>query len=278
MPELPDLVYLEKKLSSYLSGQTIQSVDLKEPIVLRQLVKGDFAERLAGKQFLNVRRHGPFMIFDLSDALSLVIHPMLAGKFHYSAEHNRKGRGLCFTLKLENNEAFSYSDDKKMGKVYLVEEKGKKQIPMFANQGRNIMDTSFDQGFFLSLIKGQRKQVRVFLMDQTKLSAIGNAYADEILFDAGIHPKTLCSQLSDQEKAGLFKSIKGVMRWGIEQVDAARQPIDVKVRNHVKVRNRKDQPCPRCGTTIRRAGVLGYDAFFCPKCQPIRRSQFIEWK
>ena len=104
-------------------------------------------------------------------------------------------------------------------------------------------------------------------MDQAALSAIGNAYADEILFAARIHPKTSCSSLSAEQRRALYESIRSVMAWGIAEVEKAAQPIEVKVRDHVKVRNRKDEPCPVCGTKIRRVGVLGYDSFFCPQCQ-----------
>ena len=114
-------------------------------------------------------------------------------------------------------------------------------------------------------------------MDQALLSAIGNAYADEILFAARIHPKTPCSSLSADQRQTLFESIRSVMAWGIAEVEKAGHPVEVKVRDHMKVRNRKDQPCPVCGTTIRRAGVLGYDSFFCPQCQAASRPQRIPW-
>ncbi len=109
------------------------------------------------------------------------------------------------------------------------------------------------------------------------LSAIGNAYADEILFAAGIHPKTFCYSLSAEERRKLYQSITGVIAWAVAEVRRAAQPIEVKVRDHVRVRNRKDEPCPVCGTKIRCAGVLGYDAFFCPTCQPATRKQQIPW-
>ncbi len=114
-------------------------------------------------------------------------------------------------------------------------------------------------------------------MDQSALSAIGNAYADEILFEARIHPKTPCSSLSPEQRRGLYNAIRSVMAWAISEVQKAAQPIDVKVRDHVKVRNRKDEPCPVCGAKIRRAGVLGYDSFFCPHCQAASRPQRIPW-
>ena len=139
------------------------------------------------------------------------------------------------------------------------------------------MSESFTFEIFEKLIRGRRHQARVFLMDQSALSAIGNAYADEILFTAGIHPKTACSSLTAEQRRGLYGAIRSVLAWGIAEVEKAGMPIEVKVRDHMQVRGRKDQPCPRCGGKIRRAGVLGYDSFYCPSCQPATRTQPIQW-
>lgn len=277
MPELPDLVYIQKKLADILPQNRITKVNIKEPIVLRVLVSDKFGEALQGARFERVIRHGPFLNFGFHNELELIVHPMLAGRFKYADADAKPGRGVCFAFVLDNGATLHYLDTKKMGKVYLIREGETGTIPRYQQQGVDILSGEFTCGRFQDLIKGQRRQVRVFLMDQTRLSAIGNAYADEILFDAGLHPKTLCNQLSPQETRRLYESIRHVIKWGIEEVEKAQQPIDVKVRDHMKVRNRKDQPCQACGTTIRRAGVLGYDAFFCPKCQPPRRQQFINW-
>lgn len=277
MPELPDLVYIEKKLNAILPSKIIERVDIREPIVLRPLIATPFVDALKSRTFQNIYRHGPFLIFVFDNSLEMVIHFMLTGKLKLTSQKEKPGRDLCFSLFLQDESAMHYLDDKKMGKVYLVDSGERLQIPMFQQQGVDILSAEFTQKCFQKLIKKQRKQIRVFLMDQHFLSAIGNAYADEILFDAKIHPKTFCYQLPPEKIEHLYESIRKVMAWGISEIEKADQPIEVKVREHMKVRNRRNQPCPRCGTTIRRAGVLGYDAFFCPKCQMPKRSQFIDW-
>lgn len=277
MPELPDLVYIEKKLSDFASGKKIVTVIIKEPVVIRVLTEEPFEQALVKKRFKEVYRHGPFLGFRFHEKIELVLHPMLAGRLKISSNEKKPGRDLCFSLKMDDGTFLSYLDNKKMGKVYLIRPGDYQNIPRFLNQGVNLIDQEFTLEKFQSLIKKQRKQVRVFLMDQTQLSAIGNAYADEILFDAGIHPKTFCYQLDQSDIKQLFESIIKVINWGITEVEKAQQPIDVKVRDHVKVRNRRNLPCPECGTTIRRTGVLGYDSFFCPQCQPSKREQFINW-
>lgn len=279
MPELPDLVYLEKHLKPLLRGQQIAGIEVHEPIVLRMLLPGDFAQALTGATFVDVRRHGPFLVFNLSDQRDLVIHPMLAGRLQWAAETSKASASCALTLHCTpSRQSLRYLDDKKMGKIYLTAAGDYDKIPRFNQQGPDIFSAEFTLGYFQQQIKRNRKQVRVFLMDQSIISCIGNAYADEILFNAGIHPKTFCYQLDEAENERLYQAVRDVMQWGIEEVEKAQQPLEVKVREHVRVRNRKDQACPTCGAKIRRAGVLGYDAFFCPVCQPLKRGQFLDWR
>ena len=178
---------------------------------------------------------------------------------------------------LENEQVLHYLDEKQKGQAYLVATGDYGVIPRFADQGIRPLDEAFTSKALAEKIKGVRKQVRVFIMDQAVISSIGNAYADEILFAAGLHPKMTCNQLGDEQINKLHSSIVDVLRAGIAQVEDAAQPVEVKVRSHMKVRNRRGEPCPTCGTTIRAVGVLGHDAFVCPSCQPATRKQFIDW-
>ena len=277
MPELPDLVHIEKVLRASLLGDTVAAVSVREPIVLRVAVPEGFAAALASRTLREVRRRGPFLVLALPP-VELVVHFMLAGRFRLSEEGaaagralGRGGRDLCFTLGFASGRTLAYLDDKRMGKVYLMPEGRYEQIPGFLTQGLDLLSEGFSLDAFRRLAAGRRQQVRVFLMDQSALSAIGNAYADEILFAARLHPKTGCHQLSGEEVQRLYGSIREVLAWGSRQVEAAGEPLEVKVRGHLKVRGRRGEPCPVCGTPIRRAGVLGHDAFFCPRCQATRQ-------
>jgi formamidopyrimidine-DNA glycosylase len=209
---------------------------------------------------------------------------MLAGRFQWTEPGEKTSAGLALSLECEPidgsaaRHVLHYLDDKKMGKVYLTRRGEYGQIPKFDEQGPNLLSSDFTLDYFQRQIKKSRQQVRVLIMDQAVVSCIGNAYADEILFCAGIHPKTFCYQLDATEIAKLHQCVIDVMCWGIDKVEKANPPLHVKAREHVRVRNRKDQPCPRCGTKIRRAGVRGFDTFFCPICQPLKREQFIDWR
>jgi formamidopyrimidine-DNA glycosylase len=143
--------------------------------------------------------------------------------------------------------------------------------------GVDLLSPAFDRAAFLKLARGRRDQVRMFLMDKRALASIGNAYADEILFAARIHPKTFVRQLSDDDRERLFVAIGTVLRHAIDEIERRDEPIDIKVREFLSVRGRDGQPCPVCGTKIRAVRVGDGDACFCPVCQPTTRRLFVDW-
>lgn len=278
MPELPDLLYIQKYLRHNVCNRTITGVHVKEPIVLRVAVDIPFETALPAKQILACDIHGPFIRLELSGELELILNLMLAGKLQHQQPREKTAGHLCFSLALDDNSKLNLCDEQKMAKTYLVRTGDYDVIPRYEAQGVDIAGSGFTVQVFRELAKkNSRKQVRVFINDHTIFSSIGNAYADEILFDAKIHPKTFVSKLSSQQIDQLYHSILSVMKWGTAMVETAAQPIHVKVREHMKVRNRKGTPCPRCGITIRREGVRGHDVFFCPVCQPASRKLFIDW-
>ncbi len=283
MPELPDLVYLERRLAPLLAGARVEAVQVKQPVIIRNHTGVPFDSAPVGAVVAAVLRHGPFLCFALCEPTGaarcdLVIHPMLAGRFAWeSGTASIKKMGLCFSLRFTAG-TLHYLDTKKMGKVYLLPPGRFDLVPRYTEQGVDILGPGFTREYFRERFDKSRTQVRVFIMNQTILSAIGNAYADEILFVAGIHPKTFCYQVPEEGRDRLFEAIRSVLSWGIEMVAAADPALEDKVRGHLRVRGRKDQPCPVCGTKIRRVAVLGFDAFFCPTCQPPGRELFIDWR
>lgn len=283
MPELPDLVHIVKVLEPALAGKAIVGARVKEPIVLRLLIPGSLGDLVAGRAIRGPVRHGPFLRFSLGPAraggegLDLVMHLMLAGRLRLAAREEKALAHTAFALDLDSGESLSYGDEKSMGKVYLCGPGQAGSIPGYATQGVDVMGETFSYELFSSLVARRRCQARVFLMDQASLSAIGNAYADEILFEAGIHPKATASGLPEPKRLALYQAIISVLAWGIREVEAAGKPLEEKVRGHMRVRGRAGQACPRCGATIRKAGVLGYDAFFCPVCQPDTAHKGLDW-
>ena len=167
-----------------------------------------------------------------------------------------------------------------MGKVYIVPHGDVAQVPGLGKIGVDVLDRKrFTKKVFRDIASKRRDQAKVFLMDKEALDAFGNAYADETLFEAKIHPKTWVRSLGDDELDRLRDAMVRTLTHARDTITARKPALDVKLRDFLNVRNREGEPCPRCGTKIRKAGVHGHDAFFCPQCQPeTRRSGIVDWR
>jgi len=246
--------------------------------VLRLALEGSLQDAVAGKEIESVKIHGPFLTLSIAEDFDIVVNLMVAGRVQHQCQGERPLGYRCLSLLLDGGSSLNICDPELMAKVYLVPRGEYGVIPKYQTQGISITESAFTQERFLQLMQlHSRKQVRVFINDHTILSSIGNAYADEILFEAGIHPKTFVARLSAEDRSRLYEAIQSVMEWGKNEVKKAGKPIHEKVRDHMRVRNRRGEPCPRCGTTIRREGVRGNDVFFCPHCQPASRKLFVDW-
>jgi formamidopyrimidine-DNA glycosylase len=272
MPELPDLLYVQRRLSERLVGRIVGPARVKRPVVLRCLVEGTLA-RLTGERVTEIARVSHFLIFRC-EALQLAINPMLAGRFQLASPTDTDDRALALALGFDEVE-LRYLDDKQMGKAYLMPKGPLASIPGLSAGGIDLLSPAFTVDELTERLRGRRDQVRVFLMDKRALDSLGNAYADEVLFAAGLHPKTWCRSLSPKDVARLHGAIVEVLTDAIAEVARRGRPTEEKVRDFLKVRNKR--VCPRCGAKLRTAGVRGMDAFFCPRCQPATRAQLVDW-
>jgi len=273
MPELPDLLHVLATLRDRVLGRHVTAERVAEPIVLRFLVRGNLS-LLLGRRLADISRRAHFLIFRF-EGLDLCVNPMLAGRFRLAEPGEKREASLAFALTFDGDVELRYLDDKKMGKAYLTATDDWKAIPGMQGGGLDILSPQFTAERFVSLLKRRRDQVRVFLLDKAALDSLGNAYADEVLYEAGIHPKTWCRSLTHEEAVRLHKAIVDVMRAAAAEVARRGEPIEVKVRDFLKVRLKEE--CPRCGSKIRKAGVRGMDAYFCPRCQPATRAGLVDW-
>jgi len=272
MPELPDLLYVLGKLRERLLGRHVTAERVREPVVLRFAVRGNLS-LLLGRPLEDLVRRSHFLVFRF-EGLDLAVNPMLAGRFRLSEPGEKDEAALAFALGFGDVE-LRYLDDKTMGKAYLIAREDWKAIPGMQAGGVDVLSPEFTRERFVSLLKHRRDQVRVFLLDKKALDSLGNAYADEVLFEAGIHPKTFCRSLSHDDGVRLHDAIVRVMEAAVAEVARRGEPIDVKVRDFLKVRRK--ETCPRCGGRLRTAGVRGMDSWFCPRCQPATRPGFVDW-
>jgi formamidopyrimidine-DNA glycosylase len=280
MPERPDLEYVVPILAKELTGRSFTGARVKKPVVLRVAVEGKLEELIAGQKITGVTRRAHFVDFALAGPLELVVSPMLAGRFVLAPAEDKSPADLAIAFGLDDGRELRYRDDVQMGKVYLIRKGDEAQIPGHQKIGLDVLDKKvFTRAAFRQAAARRRDQVKVFLMDKSALDAMGNAYADEVLFEARLHPKTFVKALAPAEVDALHDAIVKVLGDATKTIAARKPPLDEKLRDFLKVRGHRGEPCPRCGDKIRSAGVHGHDAEFCPTCQPAtRRSGIVDWK
>ena len=279
MPELPDLVHIEAVLARTVCGLRIVEVRVGDPVVLRLMVPGPLPALLTDNRITAVKRIGQFLRFSLEGELVLVVNAMLTGRYALvSGGKRRDGKSLILALRFDSGMELHYTDETRMGKIYVAETRQMIEIPGLRDLGVDLLSSEFTLDRFRLLAAGRRDQVRQFMLDKTALASIGNAYADEILFAARLHPKTFCHQLRAEDVDRLFGAIRDTLTWAIREIAAREQPIEIKLRDFLKVRGRAGQPCPVCQTVIRRVRVGRDDACFCPTCQPATRKLFVDFR
>ena len=266
MPEAPDLEITKDYLNDVAAGQRVVSARVLRPTVVRSL-RGEFAEDLQGRKLRNVERRGKFLLMAFGGA-SLVVNPMLTGAFQHCPSSDNPFKRVCFIISLSNGWDLRYLDQRQMGRVYHVDEQSMPQVPNLAEQGPDVLDcVSLDE--FEERLRPFYGEIKGILTRGRVLSGIGNAYADEILFQAGIYPFRKKRDLSKDERRRLLETAPAVVRWAIEELrPRVGTKIHRKIRDFLKVHNKGGKPCPRCGAAITQIGSNQRITSYCRRCQP----------
>ena len=186
MPELPDLEVIREYLAPRLPGATITSAVVRRPIIVRNLLGDDFAGHVTGRAFADVRRRGKFLLLGLDDGTALVINPMLAGRLRYGEPLKKDRVRDALVLRLDDGRELRYHDAEDMGKIYLTLDLG--QVPTFMELGPEANDPDLTLDIFLQRLRRHPGEIKGILTNQEFVAGIGNAYADEICWRAGIYP------------------------------------------------------------------------------------------
>jgi formamidopyrimidine-DNA glycosylase len=269
MPEVPDLEAIRGFLNRRIVGATIERVDVNIPVVIR-IPREDFVRLLSGDTLGEIHRYGKFLLFSTASGRVLVINPMLTGRFSLVDPAVKKHARTSFSLGLSNGCELRYADQRLMGRVYLVRPEEVPALPQFADMGPDVLDPALTEEVFRQRIRKYSGQIKSILVNAKFVAGIGNAYSDEILWEARIHPYRKRTAITDEEMTQLYNAIGSVLRWS-EGVVAEKmsESLDYSEwRDHLRVHRRGGQPCPRCGNTISEITAGQRITSFCRHCQP----------
>ncbi|MBN1658777.1 MAG: hypothetical protein JXA93_10265 [Anaerolineae bacterium] len=267
MPELPDLEVIREYLAPRLAGVEIAGARVPRPLVVRNLLGGDAAGRLVGRRIVDMARRAKFLLLPLDDGTYLVINPMLAGRLRYGAPLAADRKRDALVLSLGDGNELRYHDAREMGKVYLVADLA--QVPTFAELGPEAMDPALTRDLFMQRLKRHTGEIKGTLTNQSFVTGIGNAYADEICWRAGIYPFRRRAQLREEEIDSLYLAVRTTLEEAIQTLrNRVGDAIDVEIRDFLAVHGKEGQPCPRCGTAISSVTRDRRTTNFCRQCQP----------
>ena len=267
MPELPDLEVIRGYLTQNIVGVRIDSANIRRPLVLRNMLGGDAAQRLVGQAFDPVQRRGKFLILPLSGRTTIVINPMLAGRLHHGEPLGRHRARDAVVLGLADGSELRYHDARDMGKVYLVNDLN--QVPGYDELGPDAIDPDLTLDLFRERLGRRRGEIKGILTNQAFVAGIGNAYADEILWRARLYPFRRRPSLSDAEVHRLYEAMRAELVEAIEELrPRVGERIDVELRDRLQVHNRAGDPCPMCGSPISKVTRQRKTTNFCRSCQP----------
>ena len=273
MPELPEVEALARWLRPQLVGQRIEALEIHRPLVFRSLLTDvEPAEVLAGRTVQDVTRRAKYLLISFEDDLWLAVHFMLTGNLE-PCEANARGRGGrvrvrdYYRLSFSNGLTLRYHDLRGMGKTYLTDDLA--QVPGMTDLGPDALDSALTLERFLERLGPYRGEIKGVLTRERAVAGIGNAYADEILFAAGIYPFRKRTQLSPQELENLYTAMRQVLE---ERLAVAMESLprthNMHHREGLQVHGRPGEPCPRCGAPISEIKVTRRPTHFCRECQP----------
>ncbi len=262
MPELPEVETVVRSLAP-LVGRRIVSAEFRGLRVLRGGDPDQLAARLAGRRIAAIQRYGKFIVTSVEEGGYLLIHLGMTGRLLLGGDAGKHTHAI-FTL---DGGVLLYDDSRQFGSIQWFDEFPER----VARLGPEPLEQSFKE--FARALKGRRTRVKALLLDQRFLRGLGNIYADEALFRAGIHPLAMASRLGGSRPQRLFDAIRAVLTEAIaaggssisDYVDAEGRRGFFQISH--RVYQRTGEPCVTCGTPIRRVLVAQRSSHFCPRCQ-----------
>lgn len=270
MPELPEVETIRRDLlGATLVGHRIEDVTVRWPRHIATPSVEELRRRLPSQGILDVRRRGKYLIFPLSHGDFLLIHLKMTGQLLFRRATAPPDAYAHTVFHLDRGRELRFCDARKFGRVYLVPDPEE----VVGWLGPEPLDERFTAEVLGHLLARRWGRLKSLLLNQAFLAGVGNIYADEALFLAGLHPLRTADSLSPDEVERLHGAIQRVLRQAIagrgSSVDRYRDASGEQgsYQEELLIFRRTGQPCPRCGGPIERIVVGGRGTHFCPTCQ-----------
>lgn len=275
MPELPEVETVRRSLLDKIVGRRIHALRLTDfPGVLGADRAEDVQARVAGRQVARIRRRAKYLLLDLDDDTTIVVHLRMTGKLSVVPYDEPPLRFERLAIELDDGFDLRFSDQRKFGRVLHIQDDELARLEQ--RLGREPLEPEFSAAWLQERLLRRPGKIKAVLLDQGLIGGLGNIYVDESLFRAGIHPERRANTLTADEVQRVHRAIRDVLRAAVAGQgttfssfeDAAGNPGRYGGRLRVYGRGGKG-PCPVCGAPLERIVVGGRGTSFCPRCQPL---------
>jgi formamidopyrimidine-DNA glycosylase len=268
MPELPEVEFARRRLSSWLQDRTIIRARVPRSRVIGKQSPAKVASFLAGRTVEGVSRKGKSLLVRLSDEGALHLHLGMTGDFSLAPSSARHVR---LALELSDGETMLFDDPRMFGRVAVGpwREMGKKY---FDALGPDPMERAFTAAKLAEILSRSRRPIKLLLMDQTRIAGVGNIYASEALWLAKIDPMSPSKAIDAPHLKALHAAIRKTMSDSIARLEQGEKYLSQGGENHFRIYGREGEACPRCRKKILRYDQAGRSTYWCRACQrPSRR-------
>jgi formamidopyrimidine-DNA glycosylase len=288
MPELPEVETMRMQLNKFLPGHKIISVEVNN----RRVFEGD-EKLLVGAKFVKARRFGKVGVLDLDNGYSILTHVKLTGQFIYRGPNLKiegnlskkvvggvPGPHTLVVFTLDNAGVLYYNDIRRFGWIRIEKtenvenEKFIKSLGPEPHVAKGFAGQALTFDYFANLLSKSKRNIKVLLMDQTKIGGVGNIYANDALWLSQISPKRTANTLSGNETAGLYNAIETVLKAGLKYGGASELAFvtpdgnEGQYQDHSLVYGHQGQLCTNCKTNkIEKFFLGGRGTYWCPNCQ-----------
>jgi formamidopyrimidine-DNA glycosylase len=282
VPELPEVETVRQGLAKWVTGRTIETVEVHHPRSIRRHLPGDghFSAVLTGRTIVDVSRRGKYLWFALDSGDAIVGHLGMSGQLLMQPADaaDEKHLRIRFTF-TDGGPQLRFVDQRTFGGLAVSE--GGADLPgEIAHIARDPMDPLFDDEAFVARWRGKHTEAKRALLDQTLISGVGNIYADEALWRAQLHGARPTDQMTKPSVRRLLGHVRDVLGEAIVAGGTSFDELYVNVNGEsgyferaLNAYGRQGEPCRRCGTPIRREQFMNRSSFSCPRCQPRPRSR-----
>ncbi len=282
MPELPEVEVLVRQLRPLLKGRTVRSAEVRRPKILAPTSERQFMNVMRGAKFMDVTRRGKYLLFTLrlpgrDEPTLLVGHLGMTGRMYLVEKTATLPKHTAVTMDLGAHR-FVFEDTRYFGRLTL-------DTVALERLGLEPLEKEFTAEYLQSALGRSGQAVKVKLLDQALVAGVGNIYASEALFRAGISPRAKANRLDSGQVRRLWRAIRQVLTIAIRQ--GSTLPLDIAgngardglfyfgskgnangfYAERLQVYDRRGLPCVRCGTAIERLTQAARSTYFCPQCQ-----------